>query len=29
MKLYEVYNNKINFYIVTEFCQVGELFDAI
>ena len=29
MQLYEVYNDKTNFYIVTEFCQGGELFDAI
>ncbi len=29
IQLYEVYNDKTNFYIVTEFCQVGELFDAI
>ena len=29
MQLYEVYNDKTNFYIVSEFCQGGELFDAI
>ena len=29
MQLYEVYNDKTNFYIVTEFCQGGELFDAM
>jgi len=29
MQLYEVYNDKTNFYIVTEFCQGGDLFDAI
>ena len=29
MQLYEVYNDKTNFYIVSEFCPGGELFDAI
>jgi len=29
MQIYEVYNDKTNFYIVSEFCQGGELFDAI
>ena len=28
MQIYEVYNDKTNFYIVSEFCQGGELFDA-
>ena len=29
MQIYEVFNDKTNFYIVSEFCQGGELFDAI
>ena len=29
MQIFEVYNDKTNFYIVSEFCQGGELFDAI
>ena len=29
MQIYEVFNDKTNFYIVSEFCQGGELFDQI
>lgn len=29
IKLYEVYNDHNNFYIVTEYCSGGELFDHI
>ena len=29
LKLYEVYEDKQNIYLVTEFCSGGELFDEI
>ena len=29
MQIYEVFNDKTNFYIISEYCQGGELFDAI
>lgn len=29
MKIYEVFEDKINYYLVTELCQGVELFDTI
>jgi calcium-dependent protein kinase len=29
LKLYEVYQDDARFYVVTEFCKGGELFDEI
>ena len=29
MEIYEFYEDKANFYIVSEFCRGGELFDAM